>query len=235
MKGIRIISSAADFSNIAINEEMYSLTSIVIVTNPNKMRYSLNEQFDSTGMKVAAIYTNTYGSKKIILSDDEWSYQAESAFTTLGRQQVTISYQNLSTFLTIRVTESTNLDIASEFNWTKNRAIIASTGLLNTTTQIMQASDAVNVAGAQTLKISFMKWTSATGAASSYGLAFYGSDDSYVGGYTFPIADSSLGNSAGSSYTLEISIPDNASYIKTTYHQNTSQYGDFAASLSFTA
>lgn len=233
LKGICIVNSYADFSDIAANDELYSLSSISVVANPNKMVYDLNSSFDSAGMKVAAIYTNANGSKSIILPDDEYSCDSSAIFTSLGNHSITIKYQEFTTTLIIRVVNSTILDITNEFIWTAKSSITASTGVIGKTTTIMQSSDYVNVAGGSTLKLQFMKWTSASGVASGYGLAFYDSSRKYISGYGFPTASSSLGNSAGESYELEVDIPLNAQYVKTTYHMDTTTYGEFSANLTF--
>ena len=124
-------------------------------------------------------------------------------------------------------------NITDEFIFTDRTSVTAATGAIGTSTQIMKSSDYVDLQNASHLRLSFMKWTSSTGAASGYGLAFYNSSKQFLKGFGFPTADAALGNSSGESYDLKIEIPSDARYVRTTYHMDENIYGNFYAHLIF--
>ena len=138
-------------------------------------------------------------------------------FTMSDGNQVTIPTSNVSR------------NITSSFVFTDNTSITASNGTVGNSTRIMKASGYVNVSDASSVTLSFMKWTSSSGALSGYGLAFYDADKKFISGVAFPKADPSLGNSAGISYIHHVDVPSGAVYLRTTYHMDEDSYGRFTA------
>ena len=132
-----------------------------------------------------------------------------------------------------RNTGNQTYEITDEFTFTDKTTITAATGAIQTSTKIMKSSDYVDLQNATYLSLSFMKWTSASGVGSGYGLAFYNSSKQFLKGFAFPTADATLGNSAGESYELKIDIPSNAKFVRTTYHMDENLYGSFYAFLIF--
>jgi len=78
-----------------------ALSSIRIETNPAKMTYYTNETLDTTGLSLAAIYND--GTKKIVTDGYACS---PTTFTTVGSQQITVTYSNKTTTFTVEVKES---------------------------------------------------------------------------------------------------------------------------------
>ena len=86
-------------SKYAEEEEVVTLDSISVEKNPTKMSYYVGETFDPTGMEVVANYSN---GKKVAVSD--YTIDKTGALTAEDKT-ITISYQNLTTTLTINVKE----------------------------------------------------------------------------------------------------------------------------------
>ena len=63
------------------------LTSIELVTNPDKMAYDMSESFDSTGMRVLARFSN--GTSHIV---GGYTITTDDPFTSAGNHDVTITY-----------------------------------------------------------------------------------------------------------------------------------------------
>ena len=126
-------------------------------------------------------------------------------------------------------TSDVSRNITSNFVFTDNTSITASNGTVGNSTRIMKASGYVDVSDASSVSLSFMKWTSSSGAPSGYGLAFYDADKKFISGVGFPKADPSLGSSAGISYIHHVEVPSRAVYLRTTYHMDEDSYGRFTA------
>lgn len=122
------------------------------------------------------------------------------------------------------------VDITSEFSWSDNGVIKYASGEVTTGSGVMKYSDFVDISDAVSLNMSFMTWTSSAGKVTSYGMAFYDSEQTYISGCGFPIGNS--GNSNGESYMLELDVPENAVYIRTTYIMDEETYGVFSASIT---
>lgn len=122
------------------------------------------------------------------------------------------------------------VDITSEFSWNSNGVIKYASGEVTTGSTVMKYSDFVDISGAVLLSMAFMTWTSSTGKITSYGMAFYDSEQTYISGYGFPLGSS--GNSNGESYMLELEVPENAVFVRTTYIMAEETYGAFSASIA---
>lgn len=118
--------------------------------------------------------------------------------------------------------------ISNTIVFTSGSAINAKTGS-TMSSSVMSASNYVDITSIQSMQMQFMTWTSSTGSAASFGYAFYDENKAFLVGQAFPLADSSLGNSSGTSYSLKIdAIPMKAAYLRTTYPSDTSTYGAFS-------
>ena len=84
-------------SKYADEVEVVTLDSISVTTNPTKMTYYVGETFDPTGMVVSANYSN---GKKVAVMD--YTIDKTGALTA-DDTTITITYQNLTTTLTITV------------------------------------------------------------------------------------------------------------------------------------
>jgi hypothetical protein len=109
---------------------------------------------------------------------------------------------------------STTTDITSNFSWTNSLAIIASTGTTSSSS-FFKASSMIDISDAKTLTFTFVKYTSASNGAASFGYAFYDSSKTYISGKTIPKYNST--GPSGTPDIITIDIPSGACYFRTTY------------------
>lgn len=123
-------------------------------------------------------------------------------------------------------------DITSLFTWNNGGAIEAYTNNPGKvySTSLFNYSDYFDVRQYPNFRMSFVKWTSSTGAQPSLGYALYDENKNFISGVRFEKADSSVGNSAGEVITIDVHITDpNVKYIRTCYPADSSKYGTFSA------
>ncbi|MBQ8373232.1 MAG: bacterial Ig-like domain-containing protein, partial [Candidatus Methanomethylophilaceae archaeon] len=86
-----------------------TLTSISVTTQPDKMDYVVGESFDSAGMVITAYYSNGDSS---LLSESQYTVVVDDPLTA-SSTNVTISFQDKSTVLVIRISVPVQLESIS--------------------------------------------------------------------------------------------------------------------------
>lgn len=90
--------------NITLTVSVIKITDLQIITQPTKLSYYLDQEFDATGMVISATYEN-----QEVLEVKNYTIEAEE-FDTVGIKTVTIKYAELSASLTVTVTEDPDAD-----------------------------------------------------------------------------------------------------------------------------
>ena len=90
--GKRIILTDANFADINISSEHYTLVSIAITTQPTKQTYTIGEAFDTQGMVVSATMTEDTTHETVVRAVTGYTYEPSDTFTTTGSKTITVSY-----------------------------------------------------------------------------------------------------------------------------------------------
>ena len=106
--GKNITVKNADFTDVAISGiEKYTLSSIVVTTNPTKQVYEVGEIFDPAGMIITATLIGNVSGDVITKNITDYIYSPTSAFAETGTTTITISYTledvTRTTTLTVQV------------------------------------------------------------------------------------------------------------------------------------
>ena len=98
------ITIAKNNVKITLTVTVIKITDLQITTQPDKVDYYLDQEFDPTGMVVSATYEN-----EDVLEISNYTMDVEE-FDTVGLKTITISYAGLSTSLTVTITEDPDAD-----------------------------------------------------------------------------------------------------------------------------
>ncbi|MEE0873512.1 MAG: bacterial Ig-like domain-containing protein [Ruminococcus sp.] len=84
--------------DVEVKEKPVSLVSIVIVNKPDKLEYYVDEEFDSTGLVVNAVYDNE-------TEKEVTDYTLSGFESTVGVKTITVNYNDLTTTFDVEVKE----------------------------------------------------------------------------------------------------------------------------------
>ena len=127
------------------------------------------------------------------------------------------------------ITDKTGLETAvtSDITLTDGKFILSNTGAESSANANYSRSGLVDVTGYDFVRITMPEVTL---SSTNMGLAFYGSDESYISGYRVD-----YGASLASHYTVEYPVPANARYFRTSWFASdgdfSSLYSDFSCTL----
>lgn len=95
---LHVIQSGSGTSGGGGGKPAVTLTSIAVTTPPTKTEYYVNQAFDKVGMQITATFSN--GSTEDVTNECDIS---PARFTSNGKQQVTITYEDQTTTTTVTV------------------------------------------------------------------------------------------------------------------------------------
>ena len=91
-------------ASCSINGNKKKLNGIEITSLPNKLIYSLNEEFDYSGLEVAALYSNDTTE---IISNSELTFSNFDSSQANENYEITVSYKSFSDSFSVQIVDST--------------------------------------------------------------------------------------------------------------------------------
>lgn len=149
----------AEYAGLTATTTITVFSSISVTTAPTKYVYAPNDNLNLTGLKI----TGTAGSTtKDVTSDCTSSPIDGTPLTTIGMNEITVSYLGLSTKFYVNVTSSA----LENYTWSQIRTMLVN-GTLGSTVSV-GATKTIKLSSNEIIELQLASINDGTGTASSY-------------------------------------------------------------------